>query len=82
MTKHISEQTIALLTIIIILSVTILVMAAIWPAGNPDGTLTYKGWVIYPPSNSTTAWTATRNGRQPLSNNALLNILDAIDGGT
>lgn len=75
------EKIIAVLIIIIVvLGGVIFAIGVNWPQPSPDGTLTYKGWIIYPPSNSTSAWTATKNGNSPLSDRGLAEILATIDG--
>jgi len=64
--------------IITLLTTIIIVMAVSWPDGAPDGTITYEGWTIYPPSNVTSTWTATHNGKPPLSQNTLPDIYRII----
>lgn len=65
--------------IIAVLAVALIVVAATYPKAPDDGVITYRGWSIYKPSNTTSVWTATKNGQPPLSDEGLLEIVSIID---
>jgi hypothetical protein len=69
------------ISIIIILVVALAVVAVTYPKSPPDGTLQYKGWTIYLPTENSTSpntFIATKTDRNPIYGVDLLDILADI----
>jgi hypothetical protein len=77
--KHIQERTIILLAIITIETISIVAMAAAWPKTQEDGTIAYRGWAIYQPSNSTSNYVAMKGGYSPVTGSDLPDLIADID---